>query len=75
MVREPSGLGPSSDFQNEVMSKAEARAMLLRIHYRLMDSPRFWYERWMLDASRILCVAASDLRQEMEGALYNTRTT
>jgi hypothetical protein len=48
------------------MDKMAARAMLLRIHYRLMDSPRFWYERWMLEASKILCVAASDLRIEVE---------
>jgi hypothetical protein len=48
-------------------AKTEARAMLLRIHYRLMDSPRFWYERWMLEASMILCLAASDLRIEIEG--------
>jgi hypothetical protein len=48
------------------VNKAEARALLLRAHYRLMDNPRFWYERPLIDASRILCVAASDLRIEME---------
>ena len=40
--------------------------MLLRLHYRLMENPRFWYRRELIDASRILCVAASDLRIEIE---------
>lgn len=43
------------------MSPSEARAILLRAHYHLMDNPRFWYEKGLIDASRILCVAASDL--------------
>jgi hypothetical protein len=48
------------------MTKPEARAMLLRLHYRLMENPRFWYQRELIDASRIFCVAASDLRIEIE---------
>ncbi len=25
-----------------------------------MDNPRFWYDKAMMDASRIMCVLASD---------------
>jgi hypothetical protein len=30
-----------------------------------MENPRFWYERALMDASRILCVRASDLNLEL----------
>ena len=46
--------------------KAWARALLLRAHYHLMDDSRFWYQPGLIDASRILCVNASDLRIEIE---------
>jgi len=38
----------------------EARDILLRAHYHLMENSRFWYEKSLMDASRILCVQASD---------------
>lgn len=50
------------------MTKAQARLMLLHSHYRLMDNPRFWYDKALIDASRILCVAASDLHLEIRSA-------
>jgi hypothetical protein len=48
-----------------VSTLVEARALLLRAHYRLMENPRFWYEQTLLDASRILCVRASDINLEL----------
>lgn len=41
---------------DEVISK------VLRIHYYLMESPRFWYDPALIEASKVLCVIASDLR-------------
>jgi hypothetical protein len=35
---------------------------LRRAHYRLMDRPQFWYDRGDMQASKILCVIASDLQ-------------
>ena len=36
---------------------------LMRIHYRFfMANPRFWYERDLIEADAIICIAASDLR-------------
>ena len=37
-----------------------ARAVLLRAHYHLMDDPRYWYRPGLKDASMILCSRASD---------------
>ncbi len=36
--------------------------LLRRLHYRLMDNPRYWYLPELKDADRMVCVAASDLR-------------
>ena len=47
------------------VTKEEAVRMLLSAHYKLMDDPRYWYDAALKDASRILCVAASDLRKEI----------
>jgi len=46
-------------------SLSEIRGFLLRAHYHLMDSNRFWYENGLKDASRILCVTASDMNVEI----------
>ena len=48
------------------MTDRKARAMLLSAHYYLMGSKRFWYDRGLLDASRILCVAASDIWRKVK---------
>jgi hypothetical protein len=48
------------------MPKAEQRALLLRVHYRLMDNPRFWCDKALTEWSKMLCLKASDLREEME---------
>jgi len=45
--------------------KLNGWTMLLAAHYRLMDNPRFWYDRALIDASRILCSLASDMRAEI----------
>ncbi len=47
------------------MNQSEARSLLLRAHYHLMDNPRFWHAKGILDASRILCVQASDFNLEI----------
>ena len=43
----------------------EAIQILMSAHYYLMDSPRFWYDKGLLEASKIICVQASDLRVEV----------
>ena len=35
----------------------------MRIHYLLVDNPRFWYDKGILEASKIVCSKASDLRK------------
>lgn len=46
------------------MTKEEAIAFLMRIHYNFfMSNPRFWYERDLMVADMMICVAASDLRR------------
>lgn len=37
---------------------------LMRAHYHLMDNPRFWYDRGLLEASKVICVTASNMRKE-----------
>jgi hypothetical protein len=37
-------------------------------HYYLMSNRRFWYEKGLQDASKILCVIASDMREALRGA-------
>jgi hypothetical protein len=44
------------------MTIREAIDLCTRAHYRIMANPRFWYDKALIDASRMLCVAASDLR-------------
>lgn len=44
------------------MEIEEAIAKNLRIHYYLMDNPRFWYDSALREASMICCVIASDLK-------------
>lgn len=44
------------------MAAEEAIAICLSAHYYLMRNKRFWYEKDLLEASKLLCVAASDLR-------------
>jgi hypothetical protein len=41
--------------------------ILLAAHYHLMNNKAFWYERALLEASRILCTQASDLKRERNG--------
>lgn len=41
------------------------RDFLLRAHYHLMDNPRFWYEKGLMEASRLFCTRASDLNIEI----------
>ena len=43
----------------------ESLEFLLHAHYHLMDNPRFWYDKGLIQASALLCRAASDLRQEL----------
>lgn len=43
----------------------QIRSKLLRIHYYLMDNPRFWYDKGIQEASKICCVIASDLKVEI----------
>jgi hypothetical protein len=47
--------------RGEAMSAIE---MLMRAHYHLMDNPRFWYDRGLLEASKVICVTASNMRKE-----------
>ena len=47
------------------MSIAEIRDLLLRAHYHLMDHPRFWYDRGLIEASALLCIRASDFNLEV----------
>ena len=42
----------------------DAIELLMHAHYYLMRDRRFWYDKSLIDASRILCVLASDLRRE-----------
>lgn len=41
---------------------------LMAAHYRIMARPRFWYEPQWKDASKRLCVMASNLRVELRKA-------
>jgi hypothetical protein len=46
------------------MSREDAIALLMRIHYGVfMANPRFWYEKDLREADTLICVAASDLRR------------
>lgn len=47
------------------MSREEAIALLMRIHYGpvFMGNKRFWNDRDLQEADKIICVAASDLRK------------
>jgi hypothetical protein len=48
------------------MSKREAIEQLMRIHYNVfMANPRFWYDKDLLEADTMVCVAASNLRREL----------
>ena len=49
-------------FLGKSMSKEQIIKLLLRAHYHLMDNPRFWYDKGLIEASKILCVRASDMR-------------
>ncbi len=44
---------------DELISKYE------RIHSYFMDDPRFWYEKGRMEADKIICVLASDLRKSL----------
>lgn len=47
-------------------NKFAALAKLLSVHYgHFMANPRFWYEPALIEADSIVCVAASDLRREI----------
>lgn len=39
--------------------------MLMGAHYYLMGNPRFWYDDALIEASKIICVTASDMRVEL----------
>lgn len=43
------------------MKNFEVRNMLLHAHYYLMGDKRFWYEKHLQEASKIMCVIASDI--------------
>lgn len=38
----------------------------LAIHKLMISSPRFWYDRELRNADRIICVAASDLKKKKQ---------
>lgn len=44
------------------MTPEEAISLSMRAHYRIMDNPRFWYDQALMDASKMMCAAASNLR-------------
>jgi hypothetical protein len=40
----------------------------MRVHYRFfMSNPRFWYQRDLIAADQIICVATSELRRSSAG--------
>jgi hypothetical protein len=42
----------------------EAIAQMMRIHYGVfMENPRFWYDKDLQEADKLICVSASDLRR------------
>jgi hypothetical protein len=45
------------------MNRLEAISQLLRIHGYFMLNPRFWYEKNLMEADKLICVAMSDLRR------------
>lgn len=48
------------------MNRAFALGQLMRIHYNFfMANPRFWYDRDLQDADKLIVVAASNLRKEI----------
>jgi len=47
------------------LSAEEFYRHLMRIHYCFfMANPRFWYDRNLIDADALICIAASNLRRE-----------
>jgi hypothetical protein len=46
-------------------SLVEIRQFLLNAHYHLMDNSRFFYDKGIIDASRIFCSLASDINIEL----------
>ena len=48
--------------REEVMDEQEAIRICMSAHYYLMSNKRFWYEDHLKEASKLLCVAASNLR-------------
>lgn len=44
------------------MQPDEAIATCMRAHYYLMANKRFWYDKDLQEASKLFCVAASNLR-------------
>ena len=47
----------------EALTIEKAISLCMRVHYRIMDNPRFWYDPALIDASKMFCVAASNLRK------------
>jgi hypothetical protein len=46
----------------------EAVARLMRIHYGIfMANQRFWYDKALIDADRLVCVTASNIRKSEAG--------
>ncbi len=43
----------------------------MRVHYRIMENKKFWYDKDLREASQYFCVAASDLRHDRR--LYSAR--
>lgn len=41
--------------------KKRFHGWLIRVHYRLMDDPQFWYKPLLKDVDRFVCVLASDI--------------
>lgn len=44
------------------MDPKEAIRTCRNAHYHLMRDKRFWYDKSLQEASKLLCVAASDLQ-------------
>jgi len=44
--------------------RPDAIKTLLNAHYHLMSNPRYWHDKGLMDASRILCVTASNIRRD-----------
>lgn len=55
----------ASRWRSDDLTPPEAARILMDAHYLVfMANPRFWYDKALQAADTLICVAASNLRQE-----------